>query len=167
MKHLALFLVLLMLFTSVFSVTSLAQGYQQQLPVEPTFETMEEVHANGPALFGPVYNREFVTDPAMETYPEGTTYVYRSNTYTGLTAGYRMNTNLLVYTDEEIADKDAALNYLKGLGITDMIDEAGGSAVLVTPVDKAAITNCRPPCATWAAAYGAARATSTTSTTAA
>ena len=138
MKHLALFLVLLMLFTSVFSVTSLAQGYQQQLPVEPTFETMEEVHANGPALFGPVYNREFVTDPAMETYPEGTTYVYRSNTYTGLTAGYRMNTNLLVYTDEEIADKDAALNYLKGLGITDMIDEAGGSAVLVTPVDKAA-----------------------------
>ena len=29
MKHLALFLVLLMLFTSVFSVTSLAQGYQQ------------------------------------------------------------------------------------------------------------------------------------------
>ena len=109
MKHLALLLVLVLFLTSGICVTSLAQGYQQQLPVEPTFETMEEVHANAPALFGPIYNREFVTDPAMETYPEGTTYVYRANTFTGLTAGYRMNTNLLVYTDEEIADKDAAL----------------------------------------------------------
>ena len=138
MKRLAFFLSLIMMITAVTCTGALAQGYQQQLPVAPTFETMEEVHANGPALFAPIYNKEFVTDPAMETYPAGTTYVYRANTYTGLTAGYRMNTNILVYTDEEIADKDAALAYLKGLGIPDMIDEAGGSAVLVTPIDKAA-----------------------------
>ena len=42
MKHLA-FLLVLVLLVSLVSVTSLAQGYQQQLPVEPTFETMEEV----------------------------------------------------------------------------------------------------------------------------
>ena len=136
MKRLAFFLSLIMVITAVTCTGALAQGYQQHLPIEPTFETMEEVHANGPALFSPIYNKEFVTDPAMETYPAGTTYVYRANTYTGLTAGYRMNTNILVYTDEEIADKDAALAYLKGLGITDMIDEAGGSAVLVTPANK-------------------------------
>lgn len=136
MKRLAFFLSLILAITAVTCTGALAQGYQQQLPIEPTFETLEEVHANGPALFSPIYNKEFVTDPAMETYPAGTTYVYRANTYTGLTAGYRMNTNILVYTDEEIADKDAALAYLKGLGITAMIDEAGGSAVLVTPVNK-------------------------------
>lgn len=138
MKRLAFFLSLVMLIASVTCTGALAQGYQQQLPIEPTFETMEEVHENGPALFGPIYNKEFVTDPAMETYPAGTTYVYRANTYTGLTAGYRMNTNILVYTDEEIAGKDAALAYLQGLGVTAMIDEAGGSAVLVTPINKAA-----------------------------
>ena len=137
MKRLAFFLSLILAITAVTCTGALAQGYQQHLPIEPTFETMEEVHANGPALFSPIYNKEFVTDPAMETYPAGTTYVYRANTYTGLTAGYRMNTNILVYTDEEIADKDAALAYLKGLGITAMIDEAGGSAVLVTPANKA------------------------------
>ena len=138
MKRLAFFLSLILLITSAACTGALAQGYQQQLPVEPTFETMEEVHENGPALFSPIYNKEFVTDPAMVSYPVGTTYVYRANTYTGLTAGYRMNTNILVYADAEIAGKDAALAYLKGLGVTDMIDEAGGSAVLVTPIDKAA-----------------------------
>lgn len=138
MKRLAFFLSLIMLITAVTCTGALAQGYQQQLPIAPTFETMEEVHENGPALFSPIYNKEFVMDPAMETYPVGTTYVYRANTYTGLTAGYRMNTNILVYTDEEIADKDAALAYLQGLGVTSMIDEAGGSAVLVTPIDKTA-----------------------------
>ena len=138
MKRLAFFLSLIVVISAFACSGALAQGYQQQLPVEPTFETMEEVHANGPALFAPLYGKEFVTDPAMETYPAGTTYVYRSNTYTGLTAAYRMNTNILVYTDEEIADKAAALAYLQGLGVTAMIDEAGGSALLVTPADKAA-----------------------------
>lgn len=136
MKEFAFFLALVMLITTLFCATALAQGYQQQLPIEPTFETMEEVHENGPALFSPIYNKEFVTDPAMESYTAGTTYVYRANTYTGLTAGYRMNTNILVYTDEPIADKGAALTYLMDLGITAMIDEAGGSAVLVTPINK-------------------------------
>ena len=136
MKEFAFFLALVMLITTLFCATALAQGYQQQLPIEPTFQTMEEVHENGPALFSPIYNKEFVTDPAMESYTAGTTYVYRANTYTGLTAGYRMNTNILVYTDEPIADKGAALTYLMDLGITAMIDEAGGSAVLVTPINK-------------------------------
>ena len=133
-----LFCLALCLLLTLSAMPALAQGYQQHLPVDPTFETLEEVHENGPALFGAIYNREFVADPALASYPQGTTYVYRANTYTGKTAGYRMNTNILVYTDADLADKDAALAYLKGLGIPAMIDECGGSAVLVTPINKAA-----------------------------
>ena len=117
-----------------------AAYYQQHQSNEATFETLEEAHANAPGYLSAEYtDRAYIADPALDDYPQGTTYVYRSpGIYNCVSAANRMNTNLLVYTDEQFAGKDDALNYLKGLGLTDMADEATGSVVLVTPIDPEA-----------------------------
>jgi pimeloyl-ACP methyl ester carboxylesterase len=49
-----------------------------------------------------------------------------------------MNTNMLVYTDKSFENKDAALAYLKDMGVIDIVNEAYGSVVLVTPADPKA-----------------------------
>ena len=114
-------------------------GYKQHLDNKATFETLKEAHLNGPAYLGPVTKRTYVPDPALDSYPDGTTYVYRSaNMFTCLSAANRMNTNILVFTDKSFDSKDSALSYLKNLGLTDIVDKAYGSVVLVTPVDKKA-----------------------------
>ena len=117
-----------------------AAYYQQHQSNEATFETLEEAHANAPGYLSAEYtDHAYIADPALDDYPQGTTYVYRSpGIYNCVSAANRMNTNLLVYTDEQFAGKDDALNYLKGLGLTDMADEATGSVVLVTPIDPEA-----------------------------
>ena len=43
-----------------------------------------------------------------------------------------------MYTDEQFDSKDDALAYLQTLGVTEIIDQAHGSAVLVTPIDPEA-----------------------------
>ncbi len=127
-----------MIFCLLISGGPLALGYQQHFAHEASFETLEEAHRNGPARLAELTGRMYVADPALDTYPAGTTYVYRSaRTYTCLSAACRMNTNILVYTDKELTGKEKALAYLKALGLTDIIDEAYGSVVLVTPIDKA------------------------------
>jgi dienelactone hydrolase len=116
-----------------------ALGYKQHLDNKATFETLKEAHVNGPAYLGPVTKRTYVPDPALDSYPDGTTYVYRSaNMFTCLSAANRMNTNILVFTDQSFDSKDAALAYIKNLGLTDIVDKAYGSVVLVTPIDKKA-----------------------------
>ena len=103
---------------------------------EATFETLEEARVNGPIyLSEQIPGRVYLPDPAMDAYPEGTTYIYRSaETLNGNTAACRKNTNLLVYTEESFEDKADALAYLENLGLTDLINEAHGSIVLVTPI---------------------------------
>ena len=119
------------------SSSALALNYSQHFNNDATFETLEEARANEVAFLNNATGRTYVTDPAMDTYPQGTTYVYRSaNMYTSLSAANRMNTNILIFTDQSFADKSEALAYLQGLGLTDPIDEARGSVVLVTPIDK-------------------------------
>ncbi len=114
-----------------------AAYYQQHQSNEATFETMEEVHENAAAWLESEYpGRSYMGDPAMEKYPAGTSYVYRSpGIYNCVSAGVRMNTNLLVYTDEAFADKEAAYAYLEDMGLIDICNEATGSIVLVTPVN--------------------------------
>lgn len=119
------------------SLSAFAQSYQQYFSNEASFETLEEARLNGPVQLAELTGRVYVADPALNAYPTGTTYIYRSaQIYTSLTAAYRMNTNILVYADEEFSGKDEALAYLKALGLTDIADEAHGSVVLVTPIDK-------------------------------
>jgi len=120
----------------LFGSTAFALDYQPQLKNDSTFETLEEARANESAFLSEATGRTYVADPALDTYPANTTYVYRSaGSYTCLTAGSRMNTNLLVYTDQAFTGKEEALAYLTGLGITSLVDEAHGSAVLVTPAN--------------------------------
>ena len=101
-----------------------------------TFETLEEAHANGPVFLAQATGLDYVPDAALDTYPKGTTYVYRSpKLYTSLSAAFRMNTNILVYTDAQFTDKSEAEAYLKDMGLTDLVDTANGSIVLVTAID--------------------------------
>ena len=104
-KLFALTLALILLCTS----SALALNHKNTFDNEATFETMEEAHLNGPAWLSEATGRTYVPDPAMDNYPAGTTWVYRSpNMYTSMTAAVRMNTNFLVYTDDHFETKDDA-----------------------------------------------------------
>ncbi len=121
---------------SVSAFSTFAWSYTQHLSNEATFETLEEARVNGPAFLGEVTGRLYVPDSALNTYPQGTTYIYRSpDMYTPLSGAPRMNTNILVYTDQAFESKDAAKAYLASLGLTDIVDRAYGSIVLVTPAN--------------------------------
>lgn len=134
-KILALALAISLCLTCISSVAS-AQYYQQHQSNPATFETLEEAHANAPGYLMNEYSgRKYMADPALDEYPQGTTYIYRSaGIYNCVSAGNRMNTNLLVYTDAVFENKDAAQKYLTDMGLTKIADEATGSIVLVTPV---------------------------------
>ena len=123
----------------IISSSAFALDYKPHFENEATFETLEEARASEAAYLSTATGRTYIPDPALDTYPQGTTYIYRSaNMYTSLSSATRMNTNMLVYTDKSFENKDAALAYLKDMGIIDIVNEACGSAVLVTPADPKA-----------------------------
>ena len=100
-----------------------------------TFETFEEACINGPVAMAAELGGKFVSNPCLKEYPAGTTFVYRSPArWSATSAGYRKNTVLQVYTDRKFDSKDAALAYLNELGLVQMIDEARGSIILVSPI---------------------------------
>jgi dienelactone hydrolase len=131
-----------------------ARNFTGETGNKATFETLEEAHQNSPAVvrmyqggntmpppgtpgFGaPAAPRVYAGHPALNIYPKGTTFVYRSPNMYGGRATARMNTNLIVYVEKHFDTKDAALNYLKSAGLIEIADEATGSVVLVTPVGK-------------------------------
>lgn len=112
-----------------------AEDYYAHMDNEATFETLEEAHANGAVWLSENTGRMYLPDPALDDYPAGTTYVYRSaNIYTCMSGATRMNTNILVYTDQKFETKEDALAYLEEMGLTEIIAKAYGSIVLVTPI---------------------------------
>ena len=124
-----------------------ARNFTGETGNKATFETLAEAHQNAPAVVrtyagnspaGPATARAraFGGHPALDNYPKGTTFVYRSPNMYGGRAAARMNTNLIVYVEQRFDNKDAALAYLKAAGLIDIADEATGSIVLVTPVGK-------------------------------
>ena len=116
------------------SSSALALDYTPTLGNESTFETMTEVRLNAPAAMQPFNARgTYGSHPVLADYPGDTTYVYRSADMYGGNAGVRLNTTLLVYADKAFAAKEDAFAYLKDLGLIDIIDEARGSVILVTP----------------------------------
>lgn len=130
-------LTLTFLLTCCYTASAFAAYYQQHQSNIATFETLEEAHTNAPSYLSNEYGRVYIPDPALDKYPQGTTYVYRSaGIYNCVSAGNRMNTNILVYTDKIFENKDAALAYLKELGLIAMADESTGSVVLVTPINS-------------------------------
>ena len=132
-------LAMALMLTIMLSAGAAPAYYQQHQSNPAMIETLEEAHANAPDYLAAEYDRIYVPDPALDTYPQGTTYVYRSaGIFSATTGANRMNTNILVYTDQTFEGKDAALAYLQDLGLTDIADEATGSVVLVTPIDPEA-----------------------------
>lgn len=115
-----------------------------------TFETLEETRLSSPAAISAIENsnsaafappgaptvRTYKSHPALDNYPKGTTFVYRSANMYGGRAAARMNTDLIVYVEQHFDSKDAALAYLKSTGLIEIANEATGSIVLVTPVGK-------------------------------
>lgn len=100
-----------------------------------SFETFEEACENGPAAMAAELGGAYVSDPCLAEYPADTTYIYRSAArWSATSAGYRKNTVLQVYTDKKFESKDAALAYLKELGLVDIVEEAKGSIILVSPI---------------------------------
>ncbi len=113
-----------------------ALNYTSRLGNKATFETLEEARASSPTAIASqgAGNVTYKSHPVLDGYPEGTTYVYRSaNLWSG--RGNRLNTNILVFADKSFQNKDAAFNYLKDLGLINIIDTAIGSVVLITPSD--------------------------------
>jgi pimeloyl-ACP methyl ester carboxylesterase len=140
-KALCYAVTLAMLFSCSFTIGAFASDYNNGCQDnEATFETLEETRVSSPAAVAGLETNDgktFVSHPVLDDYPENTTYVYRSPNLYGGRAAARMNTNILVFAEQSFADKDAALAYLKNLGLIDIIDKAIGSVVLVTPSDPA------------------------------
>lgn len=121
---------------AAFPPASLALNYSGRQHNPATFETLEEARVNGPTAVAALEGnrgRSFKSHPVLDGYPEGTTYIYRSPNLYGGRAAARLNTDILVLVEESFPDKDAAMEYLQGLGLIDIIDEAIGSVILVTP----------------------------------
>ncbi len=136
---LAIFMALVASCLPSYRVFALNYSGSQGNPV--TFETLEETRASSPAAVAPLETnngKTFKSHPVLDNYPKGITYVYRSANLFGGRAAARLNTNILVFAEISFAGKDAALAYLKDLGLTKIIDQAVGSIVLVTPSDPKA-----------------------------
>lgn len=104
-----------------------------------TFETLEETRVSSPLAIGTLdgnKGRTFKSHPVLDGYPKGTTFVYRSANLYGGRAAARMNTNLVVYSEQHFDGKDAAMAWLKSAGLIDIADEATGTILLVTPIGK-------------------------------
>ena len=114
---------LVLVLALMLSGSALALNYSWKLDNEAAFLTMSELkEANGEK-----------SHAALADYPEAGTYVYYTAELFGRTAANRMNTNITVFTGEVFETKDAAFDYLKGLGLIDIIESAVGSIVLITP----------------------------------
>jgi len=115
-----------------------ALDYTGRQKNEATFETLEEARTNGPAAVATLEGnngRTFKSHPVLDSYPKGTTYIYRSPNLYGGRAAARLNTDILVFAEKTFSNKDAAIQYLRDLGLIKIIDEAIGSVILITPAD--------------------------------
>ena len=127
---------LLLAFALLFSASALANDYSGSQENEATFETLTEARLNAPEAIAHLEMNEgnvYGPHPVLDDYPCDSTYVYRSANMYGGRAAARLNTNIVVYTEDTFESKDEAFEYLQGLGLIDIIDEAIGSVVLVTP----------------------------------
>ena len=125
-----------LLVSLLFTSNAFALNYSGSQGNDATFETLEETRESSPIAVANLETnagKAFKSHPVLDGYPQGTTYVYRSANLFGGRAAARLNTDILLFSDKSFKSKDDAFAYLKGLGLIDIIDEAIGSVVLVTP----------------------------------
>jgi poly(3-hydroxybutyrate) depolymerase len=138
-NQLSLAFALMLMVSLSFASGVYALNYTNRLGNKATFETLEETRVSSPAVAASQGSGKvtYKSHPVLDDYPKGTTYVYRSaNLWSG--RANRSNTNILVFAEKSFQDKDAAFNYLKDLGLINIIDTAIGSVVLMTPSDPKA-----------------------------
>ena len=137
-NQLSIAFVLTLMVSLSFASGVYALNYTNRLGNKATFETLEEARVSSPAAASQGSGeRTYKSHPVLDGYPKGTTYVYRSaNLWSG--RANRSNTNILVFAGKSFRGKDAALTYLKDLGLIDIIDKAIGSVVLITPSEPEA-----------------------------
>ncbi len=115
---------------------ALALGFKGTQYNDATFETLEEARLSAPEAvkqFEGNETKNYGSMPILDGIPENTVFIYRSpNMYGGRAAG-RLNTDIVVYADARFDGKAEAKAYLEGLGLIDIINEAIGSIILVTP----------------------------------
>ena len=101
-----------------------------------TFETLEEVRAHAVAATTPLSGNERfpqILNPALENFPAGLAYFYRSPNLYGGQTGARNNTSFIVFAERRFASKEEAKAYLEDLGLIKLIDEAIGTILLAMP----------------------------------
>ncbi len=134
-------IVLLFMLNMAFAFSAFALDYSGCQRNPATFETLEETRVTGPAAVAELETNQgktFKSHPVLDGYPQGTTYVYRSPNLFGGRAAARLNTDILVFADKAFTDKDAAFKFLRDFGLIDIINQAIGSIILVTPSDSKA-----------------------------
>ena len=128
------FLAILLAAAMMLSVCSaFALDYKATLGNESTFETYTELRENAPAAMTGLMRGTPAPHAVMDDYPGDSLYVYRSADMYGINAAIRINTTIAVFTDKTFESKDEAKAYLADLGLIDIIEEARGSILLVTP----------------------------------
>ena len=135
-KQICLMVAITLLVSMMFTSSAFALNYSGSQENSATFETLEETRLSSPVAVANLETnagKAFKSHPVLDGYPQGTTYIYRSPNLFGGRAAARLNTDILLFSDKSFKNKDDALTYLKDLGLIDIIDEAIGSVVLVTP----------------------------------
>ena len=128
------FLAILLAAAMMLSVCSaFALDYKATLGNESTFETYTELRENAPAAMTGLMRGTPAPHAVMDDYPGDSLYVYRSADMYGINAAIRINTTIAVFTDKTFESKAEAKAYLADLGLIDIIEEARGSILLVTP----------------------------------
>jgi len=106
-----------------------------------TFELLEEARQSGPAAVATLYGngeKQFKPHPALDKFPSGSVFVYRSaNLFGGQTAA-RNKTGVVVFAERSFMGKDEALGFLTKLGLIEQINAVTGSIILITPADPSA-----------------------------
>jgi pimeloyl-ACP methyl ester carboxylesterase len=123
---------------AVASLPTFALDYSGRQHNKATFETLAQARVSGPVAVAKLEGNTgitFVSHPVLDGYPSGNTWIYRAANLYGGRAAARLNTNIMVFAERAFASPDAALQYLKDLGLVRIVDEAIGSVVLVTPAD--------------------------------
>ena len=101
-----------------------------------TFETLDEVRKHAVAATSKLASNERfpqILNPALEDFPKGLVYVYRSPNLYGGETGARNNTSFIVFPDGRFASREAAKAWLEDLGLLKLIDEAVGTILLIMP----------------------------------
>ncbi|MBN1975617.1 MAG: prolyl oligopeptidase family serine peptidase [Sedimentisphaerales bacterium] len=137
LKKYFLIVFVLSLATAAIPSVVFAQAYTGRQGNEATFETLEEARINGPNAVAKISGNRgtYKSHPALDNYPKGTTYIYRSPNLYGGHAAARLNTDILVFAEKTFAGKDEAKQYLNNLGLIEIVNGVTGSIILATPAN--------------------------------